>query len=52
MITVGQIGSYSVVKDGSSYYRVFRKRTRIGSFLNLEDAIKYMHKRFSQAKQS
>ncbi|WP_425482041.1 hypothetical protein [Cytobacillus depressus] len=42
-------GIYSVQRDGSSYYRVFRKRTRIGSFLNLHDAIDYM---VIKAKQS
>lgn len=43
---VKKVGIYSVQKDGSSYYRVFRKRTRIGSFLNLTEALDYMNSRF------
>lgn len=35
-------GIFSIKKDGSSYYRVFRKRTRIGSFLFLCDAETYL----------
>lgn len=34
-------GNYSVVKDGS-FYRVLRKRTRVGSFKLLSQAIEYM----------
>ena len=41
-------GIYSVCKDGSSYYRVLRKRTRIGSFLSLDKAIYYMNVRYSK----
>ena len=33
---------FSIKKDGSSYYRVYRKRTRIGSFLFLSDAESYV----------
>lgn len=33
-------GNYSIKKDGT-YYRVFNKRTRIGSFTNLQDAVNY-----------
>ncbi|MFS0905758.1 hypothetical protein AB3N02_22180 [Priestia aryabhattai] len=36
-------GDYKIVKDGTSYYRVLRKRTRIGSFLLLPDAEKYFN---------
>ncbi|MGG1263818.1 hypothetical protein [Brevibacillus laterosporus] len=43
MIVVERLGNYKVAKDGTSYYRVFRGRKRIGSFLQLEDASKYMN---------
>lgn len=38
-------GNLKIVKDGTSYYRVMEGRKRIGSFLNLSDAEKYMEKR-------
>lgn len=38
-------GHFSIRKDGSSYYRVYRKRTRIGSFLNLSRADEYFEMR-------
>jgi urease gamma subunit len=39
---VKKVKEYTIQKDGTSYYRVKRKRTRIGSFLNLSDAIAYL----------
>lgn len=38
-------GIFSIRKDGSSYYRVYRKRTRIGSFLFLSKAESYLELR-------
>jgi len=32
---VEKMGNFSIVKDGSSYYRVMRGKKRIGSFLLL-----------------
>lgn len=49
-MVVAKNGIYSVIKDGSSYYRVLKKRTRIGSFLNMSDAINYMNENAEQDK--
>lgn len=38
-------GIFSIQKGGTSYYRVYRKRTRIGSFLLLSAAESYMKTR-------
>lgn len=38
-------GHFSIRKDGSSYYRVYRKRTRVGSFLHLRRATNYLEER-------
>lgn len=38
---------FSIKKDGN-FYRVYRKRTRIGKFLLLSDAEKYFEKRIIQ----
>ncbi|MFC0416764.1 hypothetical protein ACFFHH_15075 [Cytobacillus solani] len=42
---VKKIGEFSIQKDGSSFYRVFNGRKRIGSFLLLSDAEKYYDKK-------
>lgn len=38
-------GQLTIQKDGTSYYRVFKKRKRIGSFLELSKANRYFDKR-------
>lgn len=35
---------FKIVKDGSSYYRILKKRTRVASFLLLSDAEKHLNK--------
>lgn len=46
---IEQLGKFSVWKDGSSYYRVKEGKKRIGSFLLLGEAIKYMKQRYEAA---
>lgn len=46
---IEQLGKFSVWKDGSSYYRVKEGKKRIGSFLMLEEAIKYTKQRYEAA---
>ena len=38
-------GNFRIVKDGSTYYRVFEGRKRIGSFLFKTEAIDYVEMR-------
>lgn len=40
-MTVYSLGSYKVKKDGSSYYRVFKGRKRVASFLLLPQAVEH-----------
>lgn len=47
---VKKSGIYSIKKDGSSYYRIFRKRTRVASFLLLSDAEAHMEKLIDRDK--
>jgi len=47
MMTVEKRGDYKICKDGTSYYRVLKGRKRIGSFLFLSDAQKYVEKRIT-----
>ena len=42
---------FSIKKDGN-FYRVYRKRTRIGKFLLLSDAEKYFEKRIIQEQKN
>ena len=44
-------GHFSIRKDGSSYYRVYRKRTRIGSFLHLARANGYFDMNVQKEKE-
>jgi hypothetical protein len=43
-------GIYSLVKDGTQYYKVKRKRTIIARFLQLSDAEKHFNKCVTDAK--
>ncbi|WP_156488364.1 hypothetical protein [Fictibacillus phosphorivorans] len=44
-------GDFSIRKDGSSYYRVYRKRTRVGSFLHLSRATNYLEARLRRERE-
>lgn len=46
---IEQFGKFSMWKDGSSYYRVKDGKKRIGSFLMLGEARKYMKQRYETA---
>ncbi|MDF2789970.1 MAG: hypothetical protein K0Q87_5277 [Neobacillus sp.] len=45
-------GIFSIQKDGRSFYRVYRKRTRLGSFLLLSVAEKYFEQRKEMEEKS
>ncbi len=47
-MVIKKVGVYTIKKDGTSYYRVYKKRTRIGSFLTLQDAVEYMELKISK----
>ena len=49
---VKKVGRFSIKKDGTQYYRVFRGRKRIGSFLLLPQADAYLHLQLALEKEN